>query len=76
MSAWLLDRAGVDAAVMKKIHGIAMDLWLLAIPVAIVTGWLYSVAFISAVSIYANFVGHFGGYEAARAEAEAQRELE
>ena len=71
MSAWLLDRAGLSAATMKEVHGIAMDLWLLAIPVALITGWLFSVAFISAVSIYANFVGHFSGYEAARAEAEA-----
>lgn len=74
MSAWLLDRAGLSAATMKKIHGVAMDLWLLAIPVAIITGWLFSVAFISAVSIYANFASHFGGYEAARAELESESE--
>lgn len=74
MSAWLLNRLDVRPKTMQRIHGIAMDLWLLAIPIAIITGWLFSVAFISAVSIYANFASHFGGYEAARAEAEAQEE--
>lgn len=33
-------------------------------PVAIVTGWLYSLAFISAVSIYANFASHLAAWRA------------
>lgn len=38
--------------------------WTAMIPVAIVTGWLYSLAFISAVSIYANAAGHLAAWRA------------
>lgn len=72
MSGWLLDRLDLSPKAMRRVHGIAMDIWLLAIPVAIITGWVLSVAFISAASIYANFASHFGSYQAARAEEEAQ----
>lgn len=34
------------------------------IPVAIWTGWLYSIAFISAVSIYANIASHLAAWRA------------
>jgi hypothetical protein len=38
--------------------------WVAMVPVSIITGWIYSVAFISAVSIYANFVSHIAGWRA------------
>jgi hypothetical protein len=38
------------------------------VPVALVTGWVESLVFVSACSIYANAVGHFGAWQAARAE--------
>jgi ABC-type transport system involved in Fe-S cluster assembly fused permease/ATPase subunit len=38
--------------------------WVAVVPVSIMTGWIYSVAFISAVSIYANFVSHIAGWRA------------
>jgi len=34
------------------------------LPIAIVTDWIYSVAFISAASIYANFVSHLSAQRA------------
>lgn len=74
MSAWLLDRLNISPHHMRRIHGVAMDIWLLMIPISIVTGWIFLTAFISAVSLYANFASHFGGYEAARAEEEAQED--
>lgn len=72
MTAYLLDRLDLSPQAMRRAHGVAMDVWLLAIPLTILTGWIFSLGFISAVSIYANFASHFGGYQAARAEAEAQ----
>ncbi|MFL6041653.1 MAG: hypothetical protein ACJ740_09645 [Gaiellales bacterium] len=42
------------------------------VPISIVTGWIYSVAFISAVSIYANFVSTLGG---CRADEPLERDL-
>jgi hypothetical protein len=39
-------------------------LWAVMVPVSVITGWIYSLAFISAVSIYANFVSHIAAYRA------------
>jgi hypothetical protein len=39
-------------------------LWLAAVPVAMLTGWIYSVAFISLVSIYANWASHLAAWRA------------
>lgn len=38
------------------------------IPIAVATGWINSVAFISAVSIYALVAAHLSSYAAARTE--------
>jgi hypothetical protein len=38
--------------------------WTAMVPVAIITGWLYSLAFISAVSVYANAASHLAAWRA------------
>lgn len=38
--------------------------WALMVPVAVSTGWIYSIAFISAASIYANFISHIAAWRA------------
>jgi hypothetical protein len=38
--------------------------WLLMVPVAYFTGWLYSLLFISACSIYANAASHLSAWRA------------
>lgn len=38
--------------------------WLIMIPVTIATGWIYSIAFVSAASIYANFISHIAAWRA------------
>ena len=38
------------------------------IPVALYTGWIKSLIFISAISIYANVAGHFSSWQATRTE--------
>ena len=50
------------------LHAVLTIAWTLCIPLAFFTGWIYSLAFISAISIYANVAGHFSAYQAARAE--------
>lgn len=54
---------------MKNLHLVLTVAWAVMLPVAILTGWIASVAFISAISIYANVAGHWSAYQAARAEA-------
>lgn len=62
----------MSAAALRHLHGWLTVAWLVVIPVSIVTGWLYSLAFISAISIYANVAGHFSAWQAARAEEQAE----
>jgi hypothetical protein len=40
--------------------------WAVMVPVAILTGWIYSIAFIAACSIYANAASHVAGWRADR----------
>ncbi len=60
-----LERFTPSPEVMVVVHFLLTIGWAVSLPVAIVTGWLWSIAFISACSIYANFVGHFSAFEAA-----------
>lgn len=56
---------------LRHLHAALTVLWvILAIPGVLL--WRESVPFLVGVSIYANFVGHFSSWQAARAE-EASR---
>lgn len=48
--------------------------WVIMMPLAIATGWIYLVAFVSVVSIYANAASHWSAHLAWRAKREAQGE--
>ena len=54
--------------VQMYIHLVLAIAWVLMIPIAIFFGWIASIVFVSAISIYANFAGHLAAYEAARSE--------
>jgi hypothetical protein len=54
-------------ATLVKFHFIAMVVWaMLAIPTVLL--WKQSILWIAAMSLWANFVGHFGAWDSARAE--------
>jgi hypothetical protein len=49
-------------------HFAGMVVWgLLAVPTVLL--WRQSILWVAFMSLYANFVGHFSGWDAARAEA-------
>lgn len=56
------------ARAFKHAHAVLTIGWVLALPIAIFVGWIESVAFVSACSIYANAVGHASAWQASRAE--------
>jgi hypothetical protein len=65
--------AGLKRASIQRVRGrhlvrrlnLALAVaWALMIPIAILTGWIYSIAFISAASIYANFISHIAAWRA------------
>jgi hypothetical protein len=49
---------------MRRANAVLTVFWIAMVPVAFLTGWLYSVAFISAVSIYANIASHLAAWRA------------
>jgi cell division protein FtsB len=61
---------------MRRVNGWLTVFWITMIPVAIITGWIHSVAFISAISLWALVAGHWSTWQAARVEVEQQREYE
>lgn len=56
---------------LRHFHAVLTIVWLVMVPVAVLTGWIGSVAFIAACSIYANAAAHFGAWQASRAEKKA-----
>lgn len=56
------------SAHLKAVHLTLTFAWALCMPLALITGWVYSIAFVSVISIYANFAGHFSSWQAARVE--------
>lgn len=63
----MLRRLLRDDHLDRRVHGALTVLWLfLAFPAVVY--WRNSVPFLVAVSVYANFVGHWSSYQAAKAE--------
>lgn len=56
------------ATVLRRAHAVLTITWFAMVPVSIATGWIASLIFVSTCSIYANAVGHFSAWQAARAE--------
>lgn len=54
------------------VHLVLAIAWLLAIPASFFFGWWESIAFVVFASIYANFIGHWSAWQAARAERETE----
>ena len=59
---------------MRRIHGFATLFWIAMIPVSILTGWISSVVYVSALSLWALVAGHWSSWEAARVEVQQERE--
>jgi hypothetical protein len=67
----LLDRIDPEPRALARFHLVMMVIWaLLGIPTVLV--WKESILWVAFMSLYANFVGHFSGWDAARAEVSAQ----
>jgi hypothetical protein len=57
-----------QATWLKHAHLVLSIVWLAMVPIALVTGWISSLIFISACSIYANAASHLSAWQASRAE--------
>jgi hypothetical protein len=65
-----LDKVDPAPRSLARVHFVCMIAWaLLAIPTILI--WRDSILWVAFMSLYANFVGHFSGWDAARAEEKA-----
>jgi len=59
---------------MRRVNGWFTIFWVAMIPVAFVLGWLKSVVFVSALSLWSLVSGHWSAWQAARVEVEQERQ--
>lgn len=53
---------------MRSVNGWLTILWAVLIPVSFATGWVDSVRYVSALSLWALVSGHWSAWQAARVE--------
>lgn len=63
-----------DPKFMRKMNGWLTVFWIAMIPVSLAMGWLNSVVYVSALSLWALVSGHWAAWQAARVEVEQQKE--
>lgn len=65
-----------DPVFMRRVNGWLTIFWVAMIPVSLVTGWVKSVVYVSALSLWALVSGHWSAWQAARVEVVQQQEIE
>jgi hypothetical protein len=65
-----------DPSFMRRLNGWLTIGWVVMIPVSYELGWLHSVTFVSALSLWALVSGHWSTWQAARVETNQQAQIE
>ncbi|GAA2745530.1 hypothetical protein GCM10009868_27350 [Terrabacter aerolatus] len=65
-----------DPVFMRKVNGWLAVFWIAMIPISMVFGWLNSVVYVSALSLWALVSGHWSAWQAARVEVKQQEEAQ
>lgn len=65
-----------DPVFMRRVNGWFTIFWIAMIPASIATGWVKSVTYVSALSLWALVTGHWSTWQAARVEVTQQREAD
>jgi hypothetical protein len=73
-SLWALIQG--DPVFMRRVNGWLTMFWLAMIPISYATGWLNSVVYVSALSLWALVSGHWSAWQAARVEVAQERQNE
>jgi hypothetical protein len=63
-----------DPVFIRRVNGWFTIFWVAMIPTAFFMGWLKSVVFVSALSLWALVSGHWSAWQAARVEVAQQAE--
>ena len=65
-----------DPVFMRRMNGWLTVGWIIMIPVSFATGLVKSVAYVSALSLWALVSGHWAAWQAARVEVNQRREAQ
>ena len=65
-----------DPIFMRRLNGWLTVRWVALIPTSYFLGWLRSVTFVSALSLWALVSGHWSTWQAARVEVAQQQQIE
>jgi hypothetical protein len=65
-----------DPVFMRRVNGWLTMFWVAMIPLSYFLGWLNSVVYVSALSLWALVSGHWSAWQAARVEVAQQRETQ
>jgi hypothetical protein len=65
-----------DPVFMRRVNGWLTMFWLAMIPISYSMGWLNSVVYVSALSLWALVSGHWSAWQAARVEVAQEKELQ
>ena len=65
-----------DPVFMRRANGWLTIFWVVMIPVSIATGWVKSIVYVSALSLWALVSGHWAAWQAARVEVNQAEEAE
>ena len=59
---------------MRRVNGWLTIFWIVMIPVSLATGWISSVTYVAALSLWALVSGHWSAWQAARVEVKQEEE--
>jgi len=63
-----------DPVFMRRVNGWFTIFWVAMLPISYEMGWLNSVTYVSALSLWALVSGHWSAWQAARVEVYQQQE--
>ena len=63
-----------DPLFMRRVNGWLTIFWIVMIPVSLFTGWISSVTYVAALSLWALVSGHWSAWQAARVEVQQVEE--
>jgi hypothetical protein len=65
-----------DPVFMRRLNGWLTIFWIAMIPVSYQLGWLKSVSYVSALSLWALVSGHWATWQAARVEVTQKEQMD
>jgi hypothetical protein len=63
-----------DPVFMRRVNGWLTIFWIVMIPVSLATGWINSITYVAALSLWALVSGHWAAWQAARVEVTQAQE--